>query len=377
MLSFETLNQNPILVRLCLSLAILFIAFIAKRHLNNWVIKALSHIHFHKVRLEISALNKLQKPINYSLVTTGIYIALLVSPFVYGPKSKEQILHIGDFDFILSIISSETIAKLYWAILLGMLTWIAYDLERIYEQFFTELNEKLSLIDNTVFIRYLARIINFFTLAFGVSAVLVVIVPGISSILTGVGIGGAALALVAKDSLTSTIAGMFLLLDKPFVIGDWVLLDDVEGIVEDISFRSTRVRTSTQGLVIVPNSTISNANITNWSRMEKRRVSFELGISYATTPERITQCTHQIKQMLEQFETIEKDTVLVHFNSFGDFSLNIQIMYYTYMTKLAAYLEVQEQVNLEILKICEAYQIEIAFPTQTILLSPQNQNKVQ
>lgn len=372
MLSFQTLSQNPLLVRLCLSLVILFIVFILKRYLTHWVIKLLSHIHFHKVRLEISALNRLKKPINYLLVATGIILALTVSPFVYSPGSREQILHLGNLEIVLSIISSETISTLYWAIVLGMITWIIYDLERIYEQFFTELNEKLSLVDNTVFIRYLARILNFFTLALGFSAILVVLIPGVSSILTGVGIGGAALALVAKDSLTSMIAGMFLLLDKPFVIGDWVNLDTVEGIVEDISFRSTRVRTFTQGLVIVPNSTISNANITNWSRMEKRRVSFELGISYNTSPDQINQCTAEIRKMLEQFEEIEKDTSLVHFTSFGDFSLNIQIIYFTHTTKAAQYLAIQEQVNLELLKICEQAKIEIAFPTQTIILSQQS-----
>ncbi|MBP3887155.1 MAG: mechanosensitive ion channel family protein [Cellulosilyticum sp.] len=372
MLSLENLIHSPILIRLCISLAVLFIVMVVKRHLNNWVIKLFSHIHFHKVRLEIDSLNRLQKPINYILVVTGIYIALSVSPFV--AYSKEQFLHIGEMEILISIIPSKSIFNLYLAIALSMVTWIVYELERIYEQFFTELNEKLVLVENTVFIRYLARIINFFTLALGVSAVLVVLVPGISSILTGVGIGGAALALVAKDSLTSMIAGMFLLLDKPFIIGDWVSLDSVEGIVEDISFRSTRVRTFTQGLVIVPNSKISNADITNWSRMEKRRVSFLFGVSYNTTPDQITDLTDCIKNMLAQLEGVEKDTPLVNFTSFGDFSLNIQIIYYTLTTKAAEYLAIQEQVNLELLRICEENQIEIPFPTQTILMPKANES---
>ncbi len=372
MLSIELFSPNPIFIRFCISLIVLFIVFIAKRYLNNWVIKLLSHIHFRKVRIEVSSLNSLQKPINYLLVATGIYIALIISPFVSFPNSKDQILQIGEFNILLSIISSTLIAKLYWAIVISMLTWIVYDLERMYEQFFTDLNEKLSLVENTVFIRYLARIINFFTLAIGFSAVLVIIIPGISSILTGVGIGGAALALVAKDSLTGMIAGMFLLLDKPFVIGDWVSVDSVEGIVEDISFRSTRIRTFTQGLVIVPNQQVSNASITNWSRMEKRRVSFTLGVSYNTTPEKLTLCTSKIKSMLSQFDEIEKDTALVNFNSFGDFSLNIQIIYYTFATSAPGYFAIQEKVNLELLKLCEENDIEIAFPTQTILLSQPN-----
>ena len=186
--------------------------------------------------------------------------------------------------------------------------------------------------------------------------------------MTGVGIGGAAVALVAKDSLASIFSGMFLLLDKPFVIGDWISINDIEGVVEDISFRSTRIRTFSQSLVIIPNNTINNANITNWSRMEKRRVVFDLGVSYDTTPEQIQLCTHEIQSALSLMDEVEKETYQVHFTTFGDYSLNIQIIYYTTATQLADYLAVREKVNLKILELCEAHHIEIAFPTQTILL---------
>ena len=367
MFLFQFLKSDPISIRLLFSLLVLFIMLIARRFLSKWVIKALSHISFNKVRLDTAALSTLQKPINYFLFVTGIYIAFAVSPFVYYTNSAEQTFFIGTYEVKLSIIPLAFFTKLYLGIMIGTITWIVYKLEYLYEQFFTDLNAKLSLIDNTVFIRYLARIINFVTLAIGFAVMLTILIPDLSRLVTGVGIGGAAVALVAKDSLASIFSGMFLLLDKPFVISDWISINDIEGIVEDISFRSTRIRTFSQGLVIIPNNTINNASITNWSRMEKRRVAFDLGVSYATTPQQIQLCTEEIQRALSLIEGVEKGTTHVHFTSFEDYSLNIQIIYYTTATQLADYLAIREQVNLKILELCSLHHIEIAFPTQTIL----------
>ena len=368
MFSFQFLKSDPISIRLLFSLLVLFMILVARRFLSKWVIKALSHISFNKVRLDPSALSSLQKPINYFLYATGIYVALAVSPFIYYTNSAEQTFLIGTYEVKLSIIPLAFFTKLYLGIIVGTVTWIIYKLEYLYEQFFTDLNAKLSLIDNTVFIRYLSKIINFITLAIGFAVMLTILIPDLSRLVTGVGIGGAAVALVAKDSLASIFSGMFLLLDKPFVIGDWISINDIEGVVEDISFRSTRIRTFSQSLVIIPNNTINNANITNWSRMEKRRVVFDLGVSYDTTPEQIQLCTHEIQSALSLMDEVEKETYQVHFTTFGDYSLNIQIIYYTTATQLADYLAVREKVNLKILELCEAHHIEIAFPTQTILL---------
>ncbi|MBE6022718.1 MAG: mechanosensitive ion channel family protein [Cellulosilyticum sp.] len=372
---FQSIENDPIIVRLVLTLVILVIMLIARRFLSKWIIQLLSRVKFHQVHLEESAFDTLQRPINYLILATGIIAALAASPFVFYSGSQEQILHFGELKITLSIISLVAISKLYFAIVAGITTWVIYELEHLYERFFTELNEKLSLIDNTVIIRYLSRIINFITLAIGIATMITILVPDLTKLMTGVGIGGAVVALVAKDSLAGIISGMFLLLDKPFVIGDWISIDNIEGTVEDISFRSTRIRTFSQGLVIIPNNTISNANIINWSRMEKRRVSFELGVTYDTTPAQINLCTTKIREALASFEEIEKGTPVVHFSNFGDYSLNIQILYYTYNTSYANYLAIQEKVNLKIMELCETEQIDIAFPTQTILLQSETPNK--
>lgn len=372
MYSLKDLINDPIALRLLLSLVILLITLFVKRLISQVVIKSLSKIKIHKFSLDTRLFDCLQKPINYILLLTGIYIALAASPFVYYKASTEQLFTLGDLTIAISVISIKLVNKLYLALFAAIVTWIVYDLEHLYEQFFTELNEKHALIDNTLFIRYLSKILRFITVAIGIAIVLTILVPNLSGIITGVGIGGVAVAFVSKDSLASIFSGMILLLDKPFVIGDWIAIDSIEGIVEDISFRSTRIRTFSQGLVVAPNSTIGNATIINWSRMEKRRVSFELGVSYDTSNEQILTCTHQLKHLIAQHPEIETDTVLVRFSSLGDYSLKIQITYYTLKTDLASHLEVKEAINLKILELCEANRISIAFPTQTILMSSSN-----
>lgn len=368
MYSAKDLVNDPITLRLLFSLIILLITLFAKRLIGQVVIKSLSKIKIHKFSLDTRLFDCLQKPINYILLLTGIYLAVAASPFVYYHTPTEQVLNLEFLDIRLSLIYIKLINKLYSALFAAIITWIIYDSIHLYEQFFTELNEKHALIENTVFIRYLSKILAFVTIAIGVAVVLIFLVPDLSGILTGVGIGGAAVAFVAKDSLASIFSGMILLLDKPFIIGDWIAVDSIEGTVEDISFRSTRVRTFSQGLVVVPNSTIGNATIINWSRMKKRRVSFELGLSYDTSNEQILACTHELKHLIAQHPEIETDTVLVRFSSLGDYSLKIQITYYTLKTDLASHLEVKEAINLKILETCEANHISIAFPTQTILM---------
>lgn len=369
MYSLQSLIYDPVLLRLVLALAILLITFFAKRVLSKILIKYLSKIKINKLTLDFSLFDRLQKPINCLLIATGIFLTLAVSPFVYYKTISEQFLTIGDFRFILSLISINFVVKIYKVAFIGIATWVIYDLEQLYEQFFTGLNDKHELIDNTVIIRYVSKIIRIVTIIIGIAIALTILFPNLSGLATGVGIGGAAVAFVSKDSLSSILSGMFLLLDKPFVIGDWITIDSVDGIVEDISFRSTRIRTFSQSLVVIPNNTISNANIINWSRMEKRRVSFDLGVSYSTSETQIKQCIDDIKHLLTNHPDIESDTALVHFTSFGDYSLNIQIIYYTLKTDLSSYLAIKETVNLDILNLCNRYQVEIAFPTQTIYTS--------
>lgn len=369
---FFTLIKDPFYIRLIVAALVLLIFMVGKRLLSKLSIKILSKLQFKGKHLDTSFFDCLQKPLNYLFLFTGIYIALAISPFTYYRSPSEQLLVLGELTIPISFISQSILTKCYSIIIIGIVTWAIYELEHIYEQMFSNFNMRVSLIENTLFIRYMARIIRFITVAIGIVLILITLVPNLSTIVTGVGIGSAALAIISKDSIANVFSGMTLLFDKPFIIGDWVEIGSVEGIVEDISFRSTRIRTFTQGLVVIPNATIGNANITNWSRMSKRRVKFDLGVAYATSTTNLNTCIARIKACLQAHPTIEADTSLVAFEHFGPYALSIQIIYYVLKTDYASYLAVKEEVNLEILTICERLGVSIAFPTQTLFIEGQD-----
>ena len=122
---------------------------------------------------------------------------------------------------------------------------------------------------------------------------------------------------------------MVILLDKPFAVDDWISTPNIEGVVEDITFRSTRIRTFPNALVIVPNSSLVSSPITNWSRMNKRRATFSIGLTYDTPKEKMEECVARITEMVNSNEEILADDTVIRFNSFQDSSLEISLMYFT------------------------------------------------
>jgi MscS family membrane protein len=194
----------------------------------------------------------------------------------------------------------------------------------------------------------------------------------VGALLTGLGLGGLAFALAAQDTLANFFGSLMIMLDRPFVIGDWILTPTVEGTVEDIGFRSTKVRTFAQAVVSVPNSIVSNEPITNWTRMGKRRVHFTLGITYDTDSKKMKEVTKSIRNMLKLHKGVHPDTIMVYFENFGDSSLNIFIYFFTKTTQWEEYLEVKEQINLELMDILENLDVDVAFPSRSVYIEKEN-----
>ena len=188
----------------------------------------------------------------------------------------------------------------------------------------------------------------------------------IGALLTGLGLGGLAFALAAKDTLANLFGSIMIMIDRPFRMGDWILTPTVEGTVEDIGFRSTKIRTFAQALVSVPNSIVSNEPITNWTRMGKRRITFRLGVKYDTTPEQMRKLVKEIKEMLHLYDEIHPQTIYVYFENFGDSALEIFLYFFTKTTNWMKYLEIKEEVNLRIMKILDEVGVEVAFPSTSL-----------
>ncbi|WP_020674958.1 mechanosensitive ion channel family protein [Geopsychrobacter electrodiphilus] len=193
----------------------------------------------------------------------------------------------------------------------------------------------------------------------------------ISGVLASLGIGGLAVALAAKDSISNIFGSLMIILDRPFQIGDWVKAGDVEGTVEEIGFRSTRIRTFAKTLVTIPNSILTNLAIDNFSRMPKRRIKLSIGVSYATTPDQMRAAVENIRGLLRQHAAVDQDFSLVNFTDFGSSSLDILVYCFTRTTVWGEYLAARQDICLQIMDILETMGLEIAFPSRTLYLRSQ------
>ncbi|MBN2492974.1 MAG: mechanosensitive ion channel family protein [Deltaproteobacteria bacterium] len=190
----------------------------------------------------------------------------------------------------------------------------------------------------------------------------------VSSLLAGLGLGGLAFALAAKDSLANMFGSVTIFTDRPFQIGDWIKMASVEGIVEDVGFRSTRVRTFAKTLVSIPNSKIANEIIENVAARPMRRISMRVGLSYESSADQMQAAVEAIREILESHEGIDQGYWLVYFDELGDTSLSIFVYCFTKTTVWAEYLQIRQELNLAIMRKVEQLGLEIAFPTQTVYL---------
>lgn len=345
---------------------ILFFITLSKT-LRKVIIKFLTHFNNKIPNFLDELTTALSKPLDCWWILTGFYSGLLVSPFINYPKLAQSELYINEeLQISFAVIPLSSLHVCYGIIFTLLLTWTAYNSVAIYEQVLINIGSKFTLLDHTLLIRFTSKITKLVIIIIGIALIIAQLGINIGGIVTGVGLGGVAFTFVAKDTLTNIMSGVVLMIDRPFTIGDWIQCGSIEGIIEDVSFRSTRIRTFEQGLVIVPNATLSNDNILNWSTMPKRRSKFTIGVTYDTPQNQLEYFIKRIQEILEQTSDVENETYLVYFDEFGGYSLNIVVMYYTFQTSLKDYIALKEAVNLDIMALAEELNISMAFPTQTI-----------
>ena len=188
----------------------------------------------------------------------------------------------------------------------------------------------------------------------------------ITAFIASLGIGAMAIAFAAKDSLANIFGSIVIITERPFVIGDWISANNIEGIVESITFRSTCIRTFHQELVYIPNNLLSNTPIINYTQRQKYRIQFMLGVTYSTTREQMQNVCQQIRQLCEQLDEIYNDGIDINFFEFGDSSLNIRIVCYAKAPNNSVYLKTREKFNLGVMRILEENGVSCAFPSQSI-----------
>ena len=186
----------------------------------------------------------------------------------------------------------------------------------------------------------------------------------IGAIIAGLGLGGLAFALAAKDSLSHLFGGFVLFTDKPFSINDRILTNGFDGVVKEIGMRSTRIRILDGREVTLPNADIANNSIVNISSEPERKITVDLGLTYNTSPDNLKNAIALLKQITVQNPKITEEKTVAMFHSFGEFSLNIRFIYF--IIKGSNVFDIMSEVNFDVLEKFNKNGIQFAFPTQTI-----------
>lgn len=256
------------------------------------------------------------------------------------------------------------------------LFWMIYRAAGIIAHLFEGLAKKTETDLDEMLLPFINKGIKVIVVIVGITVIAKEWRYDLGALLTGLGLGGLAFALAAQETLANMFGGMTIMLDKPFSVGDWILTPDVEGIVEDIGFRSTRIRTFAQALVTVPNSTLAKTAVTNWSKMGKRRINFNLRIKYQTTAEKMNKLLEKIREMLENHAEIHQQTIFVFFDKFGDNGYELFFNFFTKTTAAQRFFEVKEDINLKIMQILDELGIEIALPSTSVYIENEKEGGV-
>lgn len=189
----------------------------------------------------------------------------------------------------------------------------------------------------------------------------------VTSVLAGLGIGGVAMALAAQAVLGDVFSSLAIFLDKPFKVGDFIIVGDFLGTVEYIGFKTTRIRSLGGEQLIFSNSDLTGSRVRNYKRMESRRVVFQLGVTYQTTTEQVKAIPALVRDIVLEQQLARFDRA--HFHKYGDFALIFEMVYYVLSPDYNLYMDVQQAINVRIKEEFERAGIEFAYPTQQLYVA--------
>ena len=323
------------------------------------ILRNISYLMVRKTstKFDDEILEAVKRPVDFLFIVIGAYFA------------KSVLILSDDISIFLDhILRSAFIAVIFWG-LVCILNHLAVHIHKITNQFGDKISADVA--------NFIIKSIRFFIIILGVIAVFQEWGYNVSGFLASLGLVGMAFALAAKDTAANLFGSLVIFTDKPFKVGDWIKTPQVEGIIETIGIRSTRVRTFAQALVTVPNATLANSAILNWSRMGKRRIKMTVGLTYDTPGSTMKKIVDEIRDMLQNHPEIHQDTIHIYFTDFGESSLNIFCYYFTNTTVWGEFMKVQEDTNLKIMGIVERNGSSFAFPTRTLYLENDNNERVE
>jgi len=333
-----------------LAVAALFTTVVAQRYLVR-----LFHTIAQKItsrtetQLDNVLLEAAERPAGMLIFVVG----LLISVHLLDPPTETFPL-IGLIDGACRIVSIVIGVWFLWRLLEGLAVYFT---------------ARAKLTDSSLddqLVPFIAKTLKIFLVLTAVLVVAQNMGYSVSGLIASLGIGGIAVAMAAKDTIANIFGSVMILVDRPFMVGDWIKTSEFEGVVEEVGFRSTRIRTFARTLVNVPNSTLANMVIDNIDQRSERRIKMRIGLTYDTTPVQMKAALAGIEQLLNEHPGVDQTYKLVKFDEFEDSSLSIFLYYFSSSKVWEEYLQVRQEVNLQIMELLESLELEFAFPTQTL-----------
>jgi MscS family membrane protein len=344
--------------QLILSFLILFLTLLLRRVVVHIVVKKIEERAAATTnKWDDEVIAAIRPPLNALILTYGIWLAIQTLPQPTEPLNIEAAVDVIGQMLILILIS-----------------WGVWRLLSVVDEIL-----KSKATDPTHWLE-----ISFVPLIGMALRILVLITSGIviaqnlgysvSGLVASLGLGGAALALASKDTVANLFGSVMIVIDKPFTVGDWIKGNGFEGVVEEIGFRSTRIRTFDKTVENIPNNVLANVKVENMDRrkdegLNVRKVSMTVGVTYSVNAETMERITSQIKEILKADEGVDQRmTQLVRFTDFGASSLDIFLYYFSNSADWDYYLSVRERVNLKIMRLLESLGASIAFPSRSLYI---------
>ncbi len=305
-----------------------------------------------KARFQEQLLGAIEKPVGVFLMVIGVFLAVAVLPIEEGVRG-----------FLTYLFRAATLLTVVWAAVR-----------------FTDVVG--TLLENSVegkqdsalagFVPLIRKTLKAFVLIVGILMAVDNLGYNVTGIIATLGLGTAAVALASQDTLKNGFGALMIMLDRPFKTGDWIQVGDkVDGDVESIGLRSTKVRTWPKTVLSIPNGVLANEYINNWSRMPKRRVKQVVGVTYDATADDMEALVEDIRTLLREDDGVEPAFILVSFTDFGDSSLDILVYYFTQSIAWLEHMDVRQRINCKIMRAIQARGLSVAFPTRTIHLAGQ------
>ena len=231
---------------------------------------------------------------------------------------------------------------------------------------FAGLAEKTESKFDDLLVPMVRRAMKVFVVALGIVWIADNLEMDVGALLAGLGIGGVALALAAKDTIANFFGALTVLTDRPFEVGDWIIMGDIEGTVTDVRFRSSRVRTFYDSVITFPNSILLTKHVDNLGRRQYRRFKTTLGVTYDTPPDKLESFIEGIRELLRKHPYTRRDYYHVYFHGYGANSLDILIYCFFTAPNWATELRERQRLLMDILRLARKLEVEFAFPTRTL-----------